>query len=119
MTADEAMPMDRAVFVYSTVPDMAAAETIGQALVERRLASCVNIIPGMVSIYRWQDAVERGDELVLIIKTRAALAEAVSEAIRALHPYDTPVVAVIALDSVESHTLAWLLEATAAPAQSG
>lgn len=105
--------MERAVLVYSTVPDMAAAETIGQALVERRLAACVNVIPGVVSIYRWQDAVERAAELVLIVKTRAVLADAASAAIRALHPYDTPMIAVLPLESVESGTLAWLLETTA------
>jgi periplasmic divalent cation tolerance protein len=115
ITTREVTSVERAVFVYSTVPDMTTAETIGQALVEQRLAACVNIIPGMVSIYRWQDAVERASELVLIVKTRAALTEAVSETIRALHPYETPVVAVIPLDSVESHTLAWLLETTAVP----
>jgi len=109
--------MQRAVFIYSTVPDMATAEAIGRALVEKRLGACVNIIPGMVSIYRWQDAVERGDEVVLIVKTRAALTEAASETIRTLHPYDTPVIAVIPLESVDSRTLAWLLDATAAPEQ--
>jgi periplasmic divalent cation tolerance protein len=107
----------RAVFIYSTMPDAPTAESIGRALVEKRLAACVNILPGMVSIYRWQDAVERGDELVMIIKTRAARAEAASATIRALHPYDTPVIAVIPLESVDSHTLRWLLEATAAPAR--
>lgn len=107
--------MARAVFIYSTMPDAATAESIGRALVERRLAACVNIIPGMVSIYRWQNAVERGNELVMIVKTRAALADKASETIRTLHPYDTPVIAVIPLESVDSRTLAWLLDATAGP----
>ncbi|MGB3273416.1 MAG: divalent-cation tolerance protein CutA [Xanthobacteraceae bacterium] len=109
--------MARAVFIYSTMPDPATAETIGRALVERRLAACVNIIPGMVSIYRWQNAVERGNELVMIVKTRAALADKASETIRTLHPYDTPVIAVLPLESIDSGTLSWLLDATAAPAQ--
>lgn len=107
--------MERAVLVYTTYPSLVEAEKAGCAVVEQRLAACVNIVPGMVSIYRWQDAVERGDELVLIVKTRAALTEAASETIRTLHPYDTPVIAVIPLESVDSRTLAWLLDATAAP----
>lgn len=111
----EAAGVARAVFIYSTVPDRTTAEAIAQALVEKRLAACVNIIPGMISIYRWRDAVERGDELVLIVKTRAALADEASAAIRTLHPYDTPVIAVIALESVDSRALAWLVDATAAP----
>ena len=67
--------MERAVFVYTTYPAIVEAERAGRALVERRLCACVNILPGMVSIYRWQGAVERGDEVVMIIKTRASLAE--------------------------------------------
>lgn len=111
-TASGTTSMERAVFVYSTVPDLATAESIGQTLVERRLAACANIIPGMISLYRWQGAVERANELVLIVKTRASLADAASGVIRALHPYETPAVAVIALESVDSGYLAWLFDAT-------
>ena len=64
--------MERAVFVYTTYPAIVEAERAGQALVERRLCACVNILPGMVSYYWWQGAVERGDEVVMIIKTRAS-----------------------------------------------
>src|SRR5215468_1777452 len=58
-------------------------------LVERRLAACVNILPGMVSHYWWQGAIERGEEAVMIFKTRASLAEKVSEAVKASHSYTT------------------------------
>ena len=68
--------MDRAVFVYTTYPSVVEAEKAGKALVENGLAACVNILPGMVSHYRWQGAVERGEEAVMLIKTRASLAEA-------------------------------------------
>ena len=66
--------MERAVFVYTTYPSIVEAEAAGRALVERRLCACVNILPGMVSLYWWQGAIERGDEVVMIIKTRAAQA---------------------------------------------
>ena len=67
--------MERAVFVYTTYPSIVEAERAGRVLVERRLCACVNILPGMVSLYWWQGAIERGDEVVMIIKTRASLAE--------------------------------------------
>ena len=68
--------MERAVFVYTTYPSLVEAERIGKAVLERRLAACVNILPGMISHYWWQGAIERGEEVVMIIKTRASLAEA-------------------------------------------
>ena len=67
--------MERAVFVYTTYPSIVEAEQAGRALVERRLCACVNILPGMISYYWWQGAVERGEEVTMIIKTRASLAE--------------------------------------------
>ena len=70
--------MERIVFVYTTYPSTVEAEAAGRTLVERNLAACVNILPGMISHYRWQGAVERGEETVMIVKTRASLAERVS-----------------------------------------
>ena len=72
--------MERMAFVYTTYPSVVEAEKAGRALVERQLAACVNIIPGMISIYRWEGAVERGEEAVMIDKTRAALTDAVHAA---------------------------------------
>src|ERR1700735_5416106 len=69
--------MERAVFVYTTYPSIVEAERAGRSLVGRKPCACVNILPGMVSLYRWEGAIERGDEVVMIIKTRATLAEAV------------------------------------------
>ena len=68
--------MERAVFVYTTYPSVVEAEQAGRTLVERRLCACVNILPGMISFYWWQGKIDRGDEVVMIIKTRAGLAEA-------------------------------------------
>src|SRR3954471_13003644 len=104
--------MDRPVFVYTTWPAVAAAETAGRALVERRLAACVNIVPGMISYYRWEGKVERAEEAVMIVKTRASLADAVSDAVKELHSYDMPVIVVLPVESVEKGYLSWLLAET-------
>jgi periplasmic divalent cation tolerance protein len=104
--------MDRAVFVYTTYPSIVEAERAGQALVERRLCACVNILPGMISHYRWQGAVERGEETVMIIKTRASLSERVSSAVKQMHSYSTPAILVIPLESVDKSYLDWLMAET-------
>ena len=100
------------MFVYTTWPTTVEAEAAGRALVERKLAACVNILPGMISIYRWQGKVERADEAVMIVKTRASLADAVSDAVKELHSYDTPAILVMPLETVEKSYLGWLLGAT-------
>ena len=103
---------ERVVFVYTTYPSIVEAERIGCELVQRRLCACVNILPGMVSLYWWEGAIERGEEVVMIIKTRAALAEAVREAVRQLHSYSTPAILVLPIESVDSNYNAWLMAET-------
>jgi len=76
--------------VYLTAPSFEVAQTIGRTLVEERLAACVNIVPGMHSIYRWQSKIETAVEVVLIAKSRSALFEAIEKRVRELHPYDCP-----------------------------
>jgi len=102
----------RAVFVYTTYPSIVEAEQAGRALLERRLAACVNILPGMVSLYWWEGKVERGDEAVMIVKTRATLAEEVRRAVRAMHSYTTPAVLVLPIEHVDPDYHAWLLAET-------
>jgi len=104
--------MDRAVFVYTTFPGIVEAEAAAKVIVERRLAACANIVPGMISHYWWQGQVERSEEAVAIFKTRVSLAEAVSAAIRELHSYEVPAISVITLESVDGDYLQWLLDAT-------
>jgi len=105
---------ERIVFVYVTYPSLVEAEKSGRAIVERRLAACVNILPSMISHYWWQGALERGEEVVMIIKTRAVLAEAVRAAVKELHSYTTPAILVIPIESVDSAYHAWLLDETEA-----
>jgi periplasmic divalent cation tolerance protein len=104
--------MERAVFVYTTYPSLVEAETAGRALVEQRLAACVNILPGMISHYRWEGAVERGEEVVMLIKTRASLAEAVRAKVKAGHSYSTPAILVLPIESVDQTYLGWILAET-------
>lgn len=79
-------------------PDRASAETLAQALVEARLTACVNLLPGAVSIYRWEGAVERAEETLLLIKTTRARLEALQTMVAARHPYTCP--ELIALETV-------------------
>jgi periplasmic divalent cation tolerance protein len=96
------------VVVLSTVGSAEDAERIARELVERRLAACVNIVPGLVSIYRFKGQVERDDERLLIAKAPAARLEELRQAIVSLHPYELP--EVIALPVTGGHTpyLAWI-----------
>ena len=107
--------MERAVFVYTTYPSIVEAEEAGQGLVERGLAACVNIFPGMISHYRWQGAMERAEEVVMIIKTRASLAEPVRAAVKEQHSYSTPAILVMPIESVDQTYFAWLLAETEKP----
>ena len=105
--------MERAVFVYTTYPSLVEAEKAGRALVERRLCACVNILPGMVSHYWWNGALQRGEEVVMLVKTRASLSEQVSAAVKEMHSYSTAAILVIPIESVEQTYLKWLLAETA------
>jgi periplasmic divalent cation tolerance protein len=104
--------MERAVFVYTTFPSIVEAEHTGRALVERRLCACVNILPGMVSFYWWQGKVDRGDEVVMIIKTRASLSEKVCGAVKEMHSYTTPAILVLPIESVDPDYHAWVVAET-------
>ena len=103
---------ERIVFVYTTYPSAAEAERAGRAIVERRLAACVNILPGMISHYWWEGVVERGEEAVMIFKTRASLAEKVRAAVKASHSYTTPSILVLPIESGDPDYLRWILTET-------
>lgn len=104
--------MERPVLVYTTFPDETTALAIGEALVTDKLAACVNIIPGMKSVYAWKGAVERANEVVGIVKTRESLAEAVRTALKERHPYETPIVLFLEASGGDRGTLDWLLAET-------
>lgn len=99
-------------FVYMTCDTVGEAENIGAILVERRLAACVNILGGMKSMYWWQGRVEKGEEAVLIAKTKTSLVAELTEAVKAMHGYDVPCVASMPIEGGNSDFLAWIREET-------
>jgi len=105
--------MQETAFVYTTWPSAAAAEAAGRRFVEERLCACVNILPGMVSVYAWQGAVERAEEAVMILKTRRERVAALMDAVRAAHPYDTPAIVELPVASMDPRYLAWVMAETA------
>ena len=99
---------DKSVLVYSTFPTPEVAEDVGRALVEARLAACVNILPPMRSIYKWKGKTESADEQLLLIKSACERFPALMARVRALHPYELPeIVAVPIADGLPDY-LAWL-----------
>ena len=102
--------MSDRIVAFSTVGKAKDAERIARALVERRLAACVNVLPGVVSFYRWKGDVCRDGELLLVIKTRAERLEALQEALVALHPYELPELVVVPIESGHPPYLEWLDE---------
>ena len=102
--------MTERVVAFSTVAKAADAERIARVLVERRLAACVNVVPGVVSLYRWKGEVRRDEELLLVIKTREERLPAMREALVALHPYEVPELVALAIESGHPPYLDWLDE---------
>jgi periplasmic divalent cation tolerance protein len=94
----------------STAPDAETGARIARALVEERLAACVNLVPGVRSIYRWEGQVQDAGEVLLVIKTCAERVAALGVRLRALHPYALPeLVALPAVGGLEGY-LAWVAE---------
>ena len=105
--------MEPILLVLSNLPDRERALKLAAALVEERLAACVNVLGECTSLYRWQGAVETAAEVPVLIKTRESLYARVEEAIRKLHPYEVPEVMALRLDRGLPAYLQWVLEETA------
>ena len=103
--------MTDCVLVLTTFP-VDGAETLAVALVEERLAACVNVLEPMRSIYRWKGRVETSVERQVIIKTAAAKVAALEVRVKELHPYDLPEFIVLGIDSGSHAYLAWLGESS-------
>lgn len=102
------MPADNYQIVLTTCPDTACAERLAQALVRDGLAACVNILPAMQSIYRWQGNIETATERLLIIKSTTDRYRAIQERILALHPYELPEIIAVPIREGLPRYLAWL-----------
>jgi periplasmic divalent cation tolerance protein len=103
------------VLALSTVGKREDADRLARALVEARLAACVNIVPGLTSVYRWKDAVESDPEHLLVIKTRRDRLDDMRTALLAQHPYEVPELVVLPIEGGSPAYLAWL-DAAVAPA---
>jgi periplasmic divalent cation tolerance protein len=101
-------------FIYSTAPSLAEAERMARFLLEQRLAACVNILPGMVSLYRWKGEIERAAEVVMIVKTTAEAADAAMDAIAKAHSYEVPALVVLPVERASQTYGAWIAEEVAA-----
>lgn len=97
--------------VFVTAPPDAATD-LARALVDERLAACVNLVPGLRSIYRWKDALQDDPETLLVIKASATGVAALTERVVALHPYETPEVLAIAPQEGLADYLAWVVDST-------
>jgi periplasmic divalent cation tolerance protein len=98
--------------IYMTCATAKEAEDIGAVLVERRLAACVNIIGGMRSLYWWEGKLERGEETVLIAKTRSDLVPELTEAVKAVHGYEVPCVVALPIEGGNADFLSWIRRET-------
>ncbi len=95
-----------------TCRDAREARKIAGALVRERLAACVNIVPGVTSIYAWKGKVEKSRECLLLIKSRAALSRRLARRVRALHSYEVPEVVALEISAGDPAYLRWVREAT-------
>ena len=102
------MPDETARIVLSTIDSPDSVKRIAEALVERRLAACVNLIPNLTSIYRWQGAIETASEILLVIKTSAEQLPALEADLQELHSYEVPEFLVLPVESGSRSYLEWL-----------
>ena len=102
-------------FAYVVTPDRENAEQMAHSLLTDRLIACANIIEGMTSIYRWDGAIQRDTETILIVKTRQQRLPEVEAAIKKMHPYDCPCVAAWPITAGNPEFLRWIETETAKP----
>ncbi len=103
---------EQILLVMTNLPDLPAAQALARALVDAKLAACVNILPSVQSVYRWQGEVEQASEITLLIKTTQRRYAQLQQAIVAAHPYDLP--EVIAWPLADGHPpyLRWVATET-------
>ena len=98
--------------IYVTASNLEEAKSIGQKLVEERLVACVNILPHMTSIYRWQGKLEEAEEVVMIMKTTEQLVERTIVRAKQLHSYECPCIVAVPIVAGDPDFLAWISRET-------
>lgn len=109
------MSVMNAIVVVSNLPDQAAAERLAKAVIEARVAACVNILAPCVSVFRWKGAIERATEIPVLIKTTADRYAKLEALICAYHPYELPEIIALPIKAGLPDYLAWLVAETSAP----
>ncbi len=106
------MSDEQILMVMSNAPDMATASTLARLLVDAKLAACVNVLPGVQSVYRWQGKVEQASEVTLLMKTTRRQYSPLQQALVAAHPYDLPEVIAWPLSEGYAPYLHWIAAET-------
>lgn len=104
------MPGDDAIVVFITAPNGEEATRLADLLIGAHLAACVQILPEMESVYRWEGKIERQSEILLIAKTTTAKFAELEREVRALHSYETPEIVAVPIVAGSSPYLAWLID---------
>ncbi len=107
--------MTDCMLVLCTCPDASSGAVISTALIEERLAACVNLQPGITSVYRWEEAIEEAGECLLIAKTSNERLEALTGRLRALHDYELPEIVAVPVTAGLPGYLSWVAEECATP----
>ena len=105
--------MDETLVCFCTCPSTAVAETLATGLVEAGLAACVNLLPGVRSIYRWQGKVETADEVMLWAKTSRRHYPALERQLREAHPYELPEIIAVSITTGSDAYLQWIKDSLA------
>lgn len=103
---------EKVIVIFVSCPDIISAEKIAHALIEKRLAACVNILHGMHSIYRWEGKIENSKELLLLIKSKQSLFQDLEEEILKIHPYDTTEILALESSAATEKYKNWLFKET-------
>ncbi len=104
--------MEDVLVVFCTFPDRDAATRIAQALVKSRLTACVNLLPGVESIYQWKGEMESSNEVLGLIKTTVAMYPTLEARLKELHPYDVPEIVAVPASRVHPAYAQWVREMT-------
>jgi periplasmic divalent cation tolerance protein len=105
-------PAPQFVMIYCTCPDQTVAESIATQLVDQGLAGCVNCVPGLTSLYKWEGELKTGTEVLLLIKTQVARCKAVTEELARLHPYELPEIIAVPIVAGHQPYLDWIKDCT-------
>jgi periplasmic divalent cation tolerance protein len=104
------------IIVYVTAAKIADAKKIARALVDHRLAACVNLVPQVKSVYRWKERIQTDEEVLLLIKTRRSRFDELRQCVESLHPYEVPEIVAVPIVEGSANYMNWLEQSVPAEA---